>query len=52
MRSIVVITTVTDDGHIRVDVRGKADLEAVREILKAAMELAEQGKVSGGVQET
>jgi hypothetical protein len=51
MRSIVILITVSDDGHISVDARGKVGLEGIKETLKAALKLAEQGQVRGA-QET
>jgi hypothetical protein len=47
-RSVVVLITVTDQGHIKVDVRGPfSDNNSVIEILDAAKTLVEQGNFGG-----
>jgi hypothetical protein len=47
-RSVVVLITVTDRGHIKVDVRGPySDKNSINEILDAAKILVEQGNFGG-----
>lgn len=47
-RSVVVLITVSDRGHISVDVRGPySDKDSIIQILDSAKELVEQGNFGG-----
>jgi hypothetical protein len=53
MRSILLLVTVTDRGHISVDVRGPySDKDSILSILEEARKLVEQGNFRDGKKTT